>query len=435
MKFSLTTFKHKEREYKKLAWFYVKFILLCLFAGWGAGVFSVATDKAFLMFRQFYLEYSWGVVILTPLLFMGIVFLLKHSFPYAGGSGLPQGYALDAYKTSSLYATYSMWTMFGKMLLTLLSIASGAALGREGPTIQICASIFGSMKNISLSRKKLLIRIGSGIGVATAFNAPLGGIMFALEEYLKVSNIRINTLLLLGVAVAGHAGIAVYGDYSYLGTISPVVLLCDISTFVMSITAGVVCGLVGALFTSVMVYVSVDKGQWLHKFRRKHTVLLAGICGLGLSLVGIFSNGAAFGNGAFEMRDALVQGINLPWHYGLSKSVGAVLSVAGGVPGGYFSTALSIGAGLMHTIYRFFPILPLEQFYLLGMAGFLAAITNAPLTAMAMILSIAVGSQHFVLPIILTSLLAAHIANMFGDSVYHQQVLIYIDRSKYYETR
>lgn len=435
MKFLLATFKHKERQYKKVAYFYVKYIALCLIAGWGAGFFSVATDKAFLMFKHFYLVHPWRVLILTPSLFMVTVFLLQRSFPYAGGSGLPQGYALDAYKTSSLYATYSVWTMFGKMLLTLLSIVSGAALGREGPTIQICASIFGSMKNISLSRKKMLIRIGSGIGVATAFNAPLGGIMFAFEEYLKVSNVRVNTLLLLGVAIAGHAAIAVYGDYSYLGTISSVALKYDIYTLVIALTAGVVCGLIGALFTSAMVYVSVDKGQWLQKFRRKHAVLLAGICGLGLALVGIFSDGAAFGNGAFEMRDALVQGINLPWHYGLSKGVGAVLSVAGGVPGGYFSTALSIGAGLMHTIYRFFPVLPLEQFYLLGMAGFLAAITNAPLTAMAMIISIAVGSQHFMLPIIITSLLAAHIANMFGDSVYHQQVLIYIDRSKYYETR
>lgn len=435
MKFSLATLKHKEHEYKKVALFYAKFIGLCVLAGWGAGYFSVATDKAFLMFRQFYHHYSWGVLILTPLTFMVTVYLLKHAFPYAGGSGLPQGYALDAYQTSNLYETYSLWTMLGKMLLTLLSIGSGAALGREGPTIQICASIFGSMKNVSLSRKKLLIRIGSGIGVATAFNAPLGGIMFALEEYLKVSNTRINTLLLLGVAIAGHAGIMVYGDYSYLGTISPVVLVWYSKTIVITVAAGIICGLVGALFTSLMVYVSVDKGQWIHRFRQKHYVLLAGICGLGLAFVGILSDGAAFGNGAFEMRDVLVQGINLPWHYGLSKGTGAILSVAGGVPGGYFSTALSIGAGLMHTLYRFFPVLPLEQFYLLGMAGFLAAITNAPLTAMAMIVSIAVGSQHFVLPIIITSLIAAHIATLFGDSVYHQQVLIYIDRDKYYETR
>lgn len=435
MKVFLARFKHKEREYKKLGLFYTKFIMFCFLAGWGSGFFSLATDKAFLTFKQFYLDNPWEVVILTPLVFMLIMFLFKRYFPFAGGSGLSQGYALEVFPKSDLTSTYSIWTMLGKMLLTLLSIGSGAALGREGPTIQICASIFGSMQNVSLSRKKLLIRIGSGIGVATAFNAPLGGIIFAFEEYLKVNTERINTLLLLGVAIAGYAGIMVYGDYSYLGTISPVILLWDINTFVMAIAAGIICGLVGALFTSAMVYVSVDKGQKLHKFRSKHYILFAGICGLGLALVGILSNGASFGNGAFEMKDVLVQGINLPWHYGLSKGLGAILSVGAGVPGGYFSTALSIGAGIMHTVYQFFPVLPLEQFYLLGMAGFLAAITDAPLTAVAMILSIAVGCQHFILPITITSLIAAHIGKLFGDSVYHQQVMIYIDRSRYYETR
>jgi H+/Cl- antiporter ClcA len=89
----------------------------------------------------------------------------------------------------------------------------------------------------------------------------------------------------------------------------------------------------------------------------------------------------------------------------------------------------------MHAFHRLFPVLPLEQFYLLGMAGFLTAITDAPLTAVAMIISIVVGSQHFMLPIIISSLVAARIASLFGDSVYHQQALIYIDRSRYAETR
>lgn len=428
-------FKNKYKQYQKISSFYLKFIFLCVVSGLGAGVFSLATDKVYLTFKLFYQHFPYGVFIFTPLMFMVIVFLLKRFFPYAGGSGLPQGYALDVYKKSCLYATYSLWTMLGKILLTLLSIGSGAALGREGPTIQICASIFGSMKHISFNRKKLLIRIGSGIGVATAFNAPLGGLIFAFEEYLKVSNIHVNTLLLLGVAVAGHMGIIVYGDYSYLGTVSPVILICHESTIVLALSAGIICGLMGALFTKLMVFVTVDEGQWIHRFRKKHYLILSGLCGLALAFVGLLSDGAAFSNGAFEMRDALVQGVHLPWHYGISKSIGAILSVAGGVPGGYFSTALSIGAGLMNEVHRIFPVLPIEQFYLLGMAGFLAAITNAPLTAVAMIVSIAVGSQHFMLPVIISSLVAARIASLFGDSVYHQQVLIYIDRDKYYATR
>lgn len=422
-------------RHKKIMVFYGKFLLLCIAAGIGSGCFSLLTDQAFLWFNSFYQHYHYWILLYIPASFCFILFLFKRYFPYAGGSGLPQGYALDVYEKPELYDTYSLRTMFGKILLTILSIGSGAALGREGPTIQICASIFGSMKNLSLQHKKLLIRIGSGIGVATAFNAPLGGVVFAFEEYLRTSNIRINLILLLGVGIAGYIGVMIYGDYSYMGKIPVYLLVYDWKTMLLSVIAGIICGLTGALFTWLMVYVSVNKGQFWHQFRQKHYLWSATIFGLCVAIVGILSEGYSFGNGAVETKAVLMEGANLPWYYGLAKSLGAVFSVAAGAPGGYFSTALSIGAGIMDTFHRLYPILPVEQFYLLGMTGFLAAITGAPITAVAMMISIVMDSQHFALPIIITSLLSSHIASQFGDSVYHQQVLIYVNPEKYRETR
>lgn len=425
----------KKARYQKTFSFYLRFVGLCIAAGIGAGFFSLMTDKTFLWFTSFYEHYHYWVLLYIPVVFTLIVFLLKRYFPYAGGSGLPQGYALDVYEKLELYGTYSIWTMFGKILLTILSIGSGAALGREGPTIQICASIFGSMKNISLKRKKLLIRVGSGIGVATAFNAPLGGLVFAFEEYLRASNVKVNTLLLLGVAVAGYVGVTIYGDYSYMGVVPMHDLIYSGKTIILAIVAGVLCGLTGAVFTWVVVYVTVDKGQIFHIIRKKYLLSSTFLLGLVLAIAGILSQGYAFGNGEIEVREVLDQGSNLPWFYALAKGLSTVFSVAAGVPGGYFSTALAVGAGIMDTVHRFFPVLPVEQFYLLGMAGFLAAITTAPLTAIAMLISIVINSQHFILPIIITSLTASHVSSLFGDSVYHQQVLIYIDKLKYGKTR
>lgn len=424
-----------KQRYKKQSWFYFQFLVLCVAAGIGSGYFSVATDRVYLWFKAAYHEHPHWALFYIPFMFALIVFLLKKYFPYAGGSGLPQGYALDVYEKPELHKTYSIKTMIGKIILTIMSIGSGAALGREGPTIQICASIFGSMKHISVERKKLLIRIGSGIGVATAFNAPLGGVVFAFEEYLRTSNSKINFLLLLGVGISGYIGIMVYGDYSYMGKVSLSLLVYDWKTMLFSFAAGILCGLSGALFTWCMVYVSVNKGQLWHHFRQKHYLLSAAFFGLGVALIGVLSQGYSFGNGAFETRDILMNGTSLPWYYGITKALGSVLSVAAGVPGGYFSTALSIGAGIMDTLHRLWPILPAAQFYLLGMAGFLAAITGAPITAVAMMISIVIDSQHFVLPLIITSLLSSYIASWFGDSVYHQQVLIYIDKEKYKDTR
>ena len=291
------------------------------------------------------------------------------------------------------------------------------------------------MKNISDERKKFLIRVGSGVGVATAFNAPLGGIMFALEEYIQHSDSKINIFLLSGIGIAGYFTVLVSGNYSYMGQIDVKSLYYSWQIILVSLCAGCLCGLAGAGYTWLMVFVSVGKNSWFCKWRKHNALKSAFIFGLLVAGLGLLSNGLSFGNGAIETSVFLNSNIQAPWYYGLSKAAGSIFSVAAGVPGGYFSTALSIGAGLMDLMHKLLPVLPLQQFYLLGMVGFLAAITGAPITAIVMVMSIVSDTQHFALPLILTSLLAAYIATRFGDSVYHQQVLLYIDKEKYNATR
>ena len=415
--------------------FNLQFFMLCIIAGFGGALFSWLTDKAGFYCLKFFHYLNYWVLLYVPLMFMLIMFLFKRYFPYAGGSGLPQGYALDVYEKPELYATYSLRTMAGKVLLTTLSILGGASLGREGPTIQICASIFSSLKRISLARKKLLIRIGSGVGVATAFNAPLGGIVFALEEYIQNSDSKINLFLLSGIGIAGYCAILFSGDYSYMGFINGNLLYYSWQIMLIAVAAGILCGLCGALYTWLMVFVSVGKNSWFCNWRKKNTIKSACFFGLLVAILGLLTHGISFGNGAVASSSYLNESANAPWYYGLSKIFGSIFSVAAGVPGGYFSTALSIGLGIMGTVHRLMPVLPLQQFYLLGMVGFLSAITGAPITAVVMVMSIVADTQHFAIPLIFASLIAAKIAMLFGDSVYHQQVLIYIDKDRYDETR
>lgn len=423
-------------EAQKQSWsFYVKFVVLCIAAAIVSGYFSIMTDIVYNGFKTLYPLYPYWTLLYTPVVFVIIVYLMKRYFPDAGGSGLPQGYAVDVFSHQQLHNVYSVRTMIGKMILTVLTIASGAALGREGPTVQICASILGSMRHVSISYQKLLIRIGSGIGIATAFNTPLGGLMFAFEEYLKISCFKINVLLVLGVTVAGGVGVMIYGNYSYLGGVPVSTLYCDTKTLILSLVASLICGLTGALFTYCMVYVSVNKGQWFYAWIKKHYLLMAFVFGFILAVMGFFNGTFAFGNGSVEMKKMITEGADLPWFYSLAKSISALLAVAAGVPGGYFSTSISIGAGLMGSLHHYWPVLPIEQFYLLGMAGFVAAISCAPLTAIVMTLGVVTNSEHLMLPIMMTAVCSSYIASRFGDSVYHQQVLIYIDKDKYEKTR
>lgn len=411
-----------------------QFLSLCVLVGVMSAAFTKSVEFAGWLCQKIFFLSGWVGYIYIPLMIFATVFLLKKYFPYADGSGLPQGYAVDVFDNERLNNTYSLRSMFGKLLLTFMSIAGGASLGKEGPTIQVCSSLFAQMRNLSDGRRRMLIKLGAGVGVAAAFNTPIGGMVFAIEEYLKKINPHIATILVgaTGIAVT-FANLCVWSNAPYLGDISQDLLHTSFGIIPCALLIGVVAGLLGALFTKLVVFVTVDKTWLVNRWRKKHYLINALICGLIIALIGHLTGGLSFGNGSDTTRQFLDTGTNAPWHYALGKFSGALASVAAGAPGGYFSTALSIGAGIGDLLHHVISNFPLAQFYLLGMAAFLAAITQAPITAVAMVVEMSNSSQ-FSLPILCAAFLGSLIAEQFGDSVYHQQVLNYIDPSRYKET-
>lgn len=414
--------------------FSIEFLAMCIIVGVSSALFTYAIDFASLICLKVYHTNSWTMYIYTPLVFMSIVFLLKKYFPYADGSGLPQGYAVDIFDKERLNNTYSLRSALGKALLTFMSIAGGASLGKEGPTIQICASLFAQIKNISDQKRRLLIKLGAGVGVATAFNTPIGGMVFAIEEYVKKINPKIATLLVGATLAAVFTSNLITGNKPYLGFINAIELNHSWYVAIIAVLIGLTCGISGALFTKLMVFMSVNKTWIINQFRSRHYILNALIFGLLIAFLGHLTNGLSFGNGSHSTAQFLANKENAPWFYALSKFFGAIASVSATVPGGYFSTALSIGAGIGDLLHHLIPDIPLVQFYLLGMAGFLAAITQSPITAVAMIVEMSDSSQ-FCLPILLSAFIASIISEQFGDSVYHQQVLNYITPDRYSETK
>ena len=416
---------------KEFSW---QFISLCVVVGVISAAFTKLVNFASWLCQQMYATGSWTMFIYTPLVILATVFLMKKYFPYADGSGLPQGYAVDIFDEERLNNTYSIRSMLGKLLLTFMSIAGGASLGKEGPTIQVCSSLFAQLRNLSDGRRRLLIKLGAGVGVAAAFNTPVGGMVFAVEEYLKKINPHVATILVgsVGIAVT-FANLCVWSNAPYLGYISQELLQTSFGILPWALLIGVVGGLCGALFTKLVVLVTVDKTWAVNRWRKKHYLVNAVICGLLIATIGHLTHGLSFGNGSDTTRQFLDAGSNAPWYYSLGKFTGALASVAGSAPGGYFSTALSIGAGIGDLLHHFVTDYPLAQFYLLGMAAFLSAITEAPITSTTMVVEMSNSSQ-FSLPILCAAFLGCLIAEQFGDSVYHQQVLNYIDPSRYKET-
>ncbi len=142
----------------------------------------------------------------------------------------------------------------GKIVLTLLALATGASAGREGPTVQVGASVMSSVGRIAGGRYQGLILAGSAAGVAAAFNTPLAGIVFAIEEMSRSFEQRTNGLVLTAVIVAGIASLALAGDYTYFGHTSA--SLTRIEDWAAVPLCGILGGLMGGLFSWSVVAVA-----------------------------------------------------------------------------------------------------------------------------------------------------------------------------------
>ena len=206
-------------------------------------------------------------------------------FAGAEGSGIPQTLIAIEGRGGRALADQllSFRIAIGKVLLTVMGLFAGASIGREGPTVHLGAAIMYSLgRYVHLPARYLergLIMTGGGAGIAAAFNTPLAGIVFAIEEMARSFDRRNSSMILIGVILAGMTAIYVHQDnYNYYGT-SPVDI--DFSWVWLGV---VVCGV-----TDVEQRCAVLSADWVVVDRRADdgevTHLVAVRCSNGLSVV------------------------------------------------------------------------------------------------------------------------------------------------------
>jgi H+/Cl- antiporter ClcA len=150
------------------------------------------------------------------------------------------------------------------------------------------------------------------------------------------------------------------------------------------------------------------------KLRERNPVLFAGGCGLALALLGIFSHGAVYGTGYDQARAFVQESAVTPGHgFGITKLLANVVSYWAGIPGGIFSPALAVGAGLGHNIAHFLPNAPEAAVVLLGMSAYLSGVTGAPLTSAVIAMELTGNDKSMVIPIMAACLLARAAASVF----------------------
>ncbi|GAB0116560.1 chloride channel protein [Acidisoma sp. 7E03] len=348
---------------------------------------------------------AWLVLLIAPTGFALSVYLTRTVFPGAQGSGIPQVIAaLKMTDSRMVERVLSLRVGLGKVLLTLLGLASGASIGREGPTVQVGASIMQALgRALSLPRvetQRGLVLAGGAAGVAAAFNTPLAGIVFAIEELSHSFESRTSGMVLTAVILGGIATLALSGNYTYFGVTSVGLPLG--SGWVAVILCGLIGGLLGGCFSAMLLALPSSLPGRLGRWVKSHPIRFAGFCGLAIAVIGLLSHGATYGTGYAQAR-ALVEGdARLPVTFFILKFLATVFSYLSGIPGGIFAPSLSVGASLGSWLAQLFPHSPARAIVLLGMVGYFAGVVQAPITAFVIVLEMT-ANQQMTIPIMATA--------------------------------
>ncbi|MBO3759241.1 chloride channel protein [Ciceribacter sp. L1K22] len=349
--------------------------------------FAKAADWSQHMFEGVRTSGSWAFLlplVMTPLGFALCAFLAARLFPGSQGSGIPQAIAARHFKEAEdRWRLLSIRLAVGKILLTLLGLLSGASIGREGPTVQVGAAIMLLTARIGgIAQARGLILAGSAAGIAAAFNTPLAGIVFAIEEMSRSYQTRANGLVLTAVILSGMSAMALVGSYTYFGATSLNVAVPR--EWLVVVVCGIGGGLLGALFSAMALRVTRRIKRWAQPEPLRRSVLLAAGCGLAIAVIGVATGGSTFGTG-YEQAHAALSGEALSLSYFIEKFAVTFLSMASGIPGGIFAPSLSIGAGFGSTVGELLGV-SIGLAAVLGMAGYFAGVVQAPMTAFVIIL-------------------------------------------------
>lgn len=391
-----------------------------ILVGLTAILFAKASDLAFAGFERVLLISPLLPLVLTPSVFGLLAWLTAGVLKPTRGSGIPQVIAtLGAEDAAFAERLLSLPVAFAKMLLTLLGLLAGASIGREGPTVHVGASLMYWLgRRFGFSDPKMVSRFilaGGGAGIAAAFNTPLAGVVFAIEELAGTYEHRFSGIVLTAVIFAGIVSLGILGDYTYFGRLDASIPITHAALGV--VLCGVCGGLGGGLFTRLILLEGAQVLRRIEMARKRYPVPFAVTCGLVLALLGLLSSSSIYGTGYAQARALVHSTHGAAFAFGWEKLAANVLSYWAGIPGGIFSPALAVGAGMGHSLSGLFPVADAPAMVLLGMSAYLAGVTQAPITSAVISLELT-ANQSMVIPILAVCLLARGVSSL----IYHTPV-------------
>ncbi len=386
--------------------------------------FATLAEHALALFDTIYRHWPWAPFVLAPLLGMVVVWATRRHVPGAAGSGIPQ--VVAATKLAALGrpvgALLSLRVAVGKVALGTLALVGGFSAGREGPSVQVAASVLNLANRFLPHGRALrtsdLILAGGAAGIAAAFNTPLAGIVFAVEELGRRLESRTSGVLVSTIIISGLVAVALKGNYAYFGQLT----VHDLGTAVLlpTLIAGVACGVLGGLFSWLLLWPQRHPtwGPWA--WRSAHPVWFAGVCGLVVAGLGWISGGTSFGSGYAAASQAIGGQLTLEWHAPITRFAATIATYFSGMPGGIFAPSLAVGTAIGSDLARWVGLsIDMHAWIALCMAAFLAAVTQSPITAAIIVMEMVNGHQ-MVISLMAVAFLSKSISSRFGPELYQE---------------
>ena len=355
--------------------------------------------------------------------------ILQYVIPGARGSGIPQVKVAYAVRGGRVPFTEAL----GKFVVGIIQIGSGSSLGREGPTVQICAGVASTLgRAAALSRENLrrLLPVGAAAGIAAAFNAPIAAVTFTIEEVVGDLDQAILAWIVVAAAVAAAVERSILGEHPVF-TIARNYGLDHVSSLLTYAALGIAAAVVSLIFTESLL--------GLRKRFQRLTILPAwmrpGVGGLMTGVLAVvalasLNKQGITGGGYNTLSEALSGSIAIRVLLVLCalKLAATVFSYSSGGAGGIFAPALFIG-GTLGGVFGYVDRIALQHsssdvgaFALVGMGAVFAGIIRAPITSVLIIFEMT-GSYGLILPLMISNMTAFALARHFRPTPIYEALL------------
>ncbi|MBX2973067.1 MAG: chloride channel protein [Flavobacteriales bacterium] len=369
------------------------------------------------------------ILLTAPLAFVASWWLVRYFSPMSGGSGIPQVMAAvevakDEERNDGSWRFLNVRIILVKIASSIALAFGGGSIGREGPTLQIAGSVYRTVHKLlppfwpKVSRKVMMIT-GGAAGLSAAFNTPLGGIVFAIEELTRTHIAKFRTAVLSSVILSGMTAQLILGPYLLYGY--PKVATVGPSFMYKLLAISAVCGLLGALSCKGLLLLDRIRRSIRSWFPQLLFVLALAFL---FALLVLTFGHATLGSGDQLLDRYLFDPAPTPhWKDAIGRMLGSVVTMGAGGAGGVFAPALSSGAAIGGLFGHWFgeDRGELNMMILGGMCAFLTGVTRSPFTSAILVLEMT--DRHSVIfQLMYASMIASVVAHTLDTKSYYERM-------------